>query len=434
MDMGRNWSYEDWQPGGERASFGDLSFDSRLHCGNGHDFVQVAPGHYRFRARVHLAPYAWRFFFRIDSPGDGREITLEVADFNHEGRTPWHESATAWSTDARTWRPFPIERLEIVDWTPTGHPELDRAYGDANHVPYGVRYRLRLDAPRIWFASPTPFTLQRRDTLLRSLSDIHPSRVTVEVIGQSAHSRRTGHPVAMARITGPGEWRRRTRIFVVAGEHPAEVAGMYACEGFMREVVRQPDWLGRFAFFFVPVLNVDGVFFGRTYFNVSPGITDGPGVNLSDTWDRRPCPEQRALWRTLIEVRPDLLVCLHNGRHRHQMDQFGDGITDPAPVTEALRRHLGFELQDRGRAQPGRLAEEAVTHLLACRGFLTETLLLERLPGCETYRDSYLEVGRQLARGYVAAMWDLCTWATDGPRIELPHLDAATPVVLAMGP
>ncbi|NLO07378.1 MAG: hypothetical protein GX131_16235, partial [candidate division WS1 bacterium] len=34
-------------------------------------------------------------------------------------------------------------------------------------------------------------------------------------------------------------------------------------------------------------------------------------------------------------------------------------------------------------------------------GFLTETLLLERLPGMPTFRDSYIEVGRQLARGYV---------------------------------
>jgi hypothetical protein len=37
-------------------------------------------------------------------------------------------------------------------------------------------------------------------------------------------------------------------------------------------------------------------------------------------------------------------------------------------------------------------------------GFLTETLLLERLPGCATCRDSYVEVGRQLARGYVEGL------------------------------
>jgi len=177
--MSRGWSCADWWPGGERVRLGDLVLDSTLHCGNAHDFVQVADGHIRFRSRVHLAPYAWRFLFTIDSPGDGREITLEVADFNHEGRTPWHESATAYSTDGERWLPFDPDRLEIVDWTPTGHPAVDDAYGAAMHIPYGVRYRLRLDAPRIWFASPTPFTLDYRDALLGELAEAHPGLVDV---------------------------------------------------------------------------------------------------------------------------------------------------------------------------------------------------------------------------------------------------------------
>ncbi len=402
--MGGKWSYEDWQPGGEHKRFGDITLDSRMHCGNACDLTEVGPGHYRFRSRVHLAPYAWRFLLRVDSPGDGREIILEVADFNHEGRTPWHESATVWSTDAMTWRPFDIDRLEIVDWTPTGYPDVDEAYGDASHVPYGVRYRLRLDAPRMWLASPTPFTLQHRDALLREVTAVDPPSVWTTVIGHSAHSRQTGYPVTMARITGPGLWRERKSIFVIAGEHAIETAGMYACEGFMHEVVARPDWLERFAFHFVPVLNVDGLFFGHTYFNVPPGITDGVGVNLSATWDERACPEQQALWQALTRARPDLLVSLHNGRHRREMDQFDDGENDAGPINEALRRHLGFGLVEREQTNPGRINTVAVRERLAGMGLLTETLLLEKLPGMPTFRDSYIEVGRQLARGYVEAM------------------------------
>ena len=404
MAMGAKWSYQQWRPGGERASFDGITLDSRMHCGGGQDFVRVAEGHYRFRARVHLAPYTWRFLIRVDSPGDGREITLEVADFNHEGRTPWHESGTVFSTDTMTWQPFDLSRLEIVDWTPTGYPEIDGAYGDATHVPYGVRYRLRLDAPRVWLASPTPFTLQHRDALLRDQQSLHPGQVKTFTIGCSAHSARTGYPVKMARVSGPGEWHHRTSVFVVAGEHPAETAGMYACEGGMREVISRHDWLERYAFFFVPILNVDGVFFGRTYLNVSPGITDGPGVNLSDTWDHRPAPEQRDLWRLLWGLRPDLLVCLHNGRHRHEMEQFDDGGARAPLVAEHLRRELGHRLVEAGRMREGRLPLKAVRQRNAGQGYLTETLLLERLADSATPRDSYLEVGRQLARGYVAAM------------------------------
>jgi hypothetical protein len=401
-----DWSYEDWQPGGERAQFGAVALDSRLHCGNGHDFTQVAPGHFRFRARCGLAPYAWRFLLAVESPGDGREITLEVADFNHEGRTRWHESATAYSTDdGATWRPLTTDRLEIVDWTPTGHAAIDEAYGDASHVPYGVRYRLTLDAPRILFASPTPFTLDYRDRLLDELAKQQPDTVAVARVARSTHSDATGYPVTMARMTAPGPWADRERVFVAAGEHPAESAGMYACEGFMREVLDRPNWLARFAFFFVPVVNVDGVFYGRTYFNVPPGITDGVGVNLSATWHERPAPAQQELWRFLAELRPRLLVSLHNGRHRDAMDQF----CDPGPASDvinaALRSHLGFDLVDAGPPKtPARLPREAMDRGVAEHGFLTETLLLERLPGERTFRDSYVEVGRQLARGYVEGL------------------------------
>ncbi len=404
------WSYEDWRPGGARASFGDITLDSTLHCGNGHDFAQIAAGHYRFRARCGLAPYAWRFLMEIESPGDGREITLEVADFNHEGRTPWHESATAYSLDGgESWLPFPTDRLEIVDWTPTGHREIDAAYGDASHLPYGVRYRLTLDAPRVLFASPTPFTLEHRDRLLAELAAERPDAVALATVAQSAHSPATGFPVRIARITAPGRWATRERVLVVAGEHPAESAGMYACEGFMREVLAHEEWLGRNAVFFVPVLNVDGVFFGRTYFNVSPGITDHPGVNLSATWHERPAPEQQGLWQFLQELRPRMLVSLHNGRHRRSMEQFCDPTPATAVINEAIRAQLGFELTEGGPPRsPARLPREAMDCGLTELGFLTETLLLERLPGCATFRESYREVGRQLARGYVEGL-RLCT-------------------------
>ena len=402
--MAAGWSRGQSRPGGERTRIGELLLDSTVHCGSGHDFVRVADGHVRFRARFPGAPYAWRFLFTIGSPGDGREITLEVADFNHEGRTPWHESATAYSRDGETWLPFDLDALEIVDWTPTGDRAADEACGDASHVPYGVRYRLRLDAPHIWLASPTPFTLEYRDRLLDGLRRAHRELVEVSAVAQSTHSRATGFPVTAARIGLPGPGKRR-RVFVIAGEHAAESAGMYACEGFMREVLARPEWLGRYEFLFVPVYNVDGVFFGRTYFSVAPGLTDGPGVNLSATWGERPAPEQRDLWALLERFRPDLLVSLHNGRHRAAMDQ----LCDPGPATDAinaaLRAHLGFELVDAGPPRaPARLPREAVDRGLAGLGFLTETLLLCRLPGMPTFADSYVEVGRQLARGYVAGM------------------------------
>ncbi len=74
-------------------------------------------------------------------------------------------------------------------------------------------------------------------------------------------------------------------------------------------------------------------------------------------------------------------------------------------MNAVIRRHLGFELHDAGPPeQPARLPREAIDRGLARHAFLTETLLLCRLPGQPTFRDSYVEVGRQLARGYIEGL------------------------------
>ena len=258
------WSYQDWKPGGERTTLDDITFDSTIHCGNGHNFVRVADGHYRFRARIDHAPYAWRFYFKVECPkAIGRTITLEVADFDHAGRTPWHEGATVYSTNDRDWLSVPTGDITIVPWTPTGDTATDQKYGDPSHIPYGVRYRFKLTAPAMWLAVPTPYTLAQRDRLLDQLQRAHPTRVKVSTVGTSYHSQEHGFPLRMARITAPGDASRRKAVFVIAGEHCAETAGIYACEGWMHEVLAHDDWLEDFAFYFVPIVNVDGIVLRR---------------------------------------------------------------------------------------------------------------------------------------------------------------------------
>ncbi|MBM4051061.1 MAG: hypothetical protein FJ279_38680 [Planctomycetes bacterium] len=118
--MTRPWTCRDWKPGGERMSLGDLTFDSTAHCGVGQDFREVSPGHYGFRARAGFEPYCWRFHFRIESPGDGRDITLEVADFNHFGQEFWQQQAAVLSRDGVTWLDLGVQNIRVVPWTPTG--------------------------------------------------------------------------------------------------------------------------------------------------------------------------------------------------------------------------------------------------------------------------------------------------------------------------
>ena len=409
------WSYADWKPGGQRTTLDGITFDSTIHCGNGHDFIRVGPEHYRFRARIDHAPYAWRFYFRIECPeAVGRTITLEVADFNHAGRTVWHESATVYSTDDEEWRSLPAEDIKIVPWTPTGAEASGAKYGDRSHVPYGVQYRLRLVKPVIYFAVPTPYTLQRSKRLLDRLAKEHPKLVEVKTIGQTYHSEKHGYPLRMAKITAPGA-SARENVVIIAGEHCAESAGLYACEGWMLEVLEHPDWLEEFAFHFVPVVNVDGLYYGASYYGMAPELAQGIGQNISSNWTQRTLPEIKILWSKLDELRPVFFASLHNGRHRRTMEAFGPAGPGTDALVTAWRRELGFEfdgVRSHGASDRawGVLSRAGVTQL----AYTIETVLLCRQEGSDTFQESYVETGRQLARGTVAALREL------GPRAKLP--------------
>ena len=400
------WAYRHWTPGGERTTLDGITFDTTIHCGNGHNFVKVADAHYRFRARIDHAPYTWRFCVKLHCPrAVGRTITLEVADFDHGGRNLWQERATVASTDGEHWQPLGTRNISIVPWTPTGHAAADARYGDRGHIPYGVQYRLKLTAHTLWLASPTPYTLDRRDTVLAELATAHPTLVHTTTIGHSAHSKAHGHPLRMTRITAPGDATTREAIFLIAGEHCSETAGIHACEGWMREVLAHPDWLRQFAFYFVPIVNVDGVFYGATYYNLAPSLAKGIGQNISMNWADRTLPEVKALWTQLTRLRPVFFASLHNGRHRRTMEAFGPPGTGTDALLAAWRRELGHPFQGIRSHGPatrayGVLDQAGITHL----AYTIETLLLCRQKGFDTFQASYLATGRQLARGTVAAL------------------------------
>jgi len=411
-----------WKPGGERVCIDGITFDSTIHCGNGYDFQRVAKDHYRFRARVGREPYAWRLYFKIECPqAVGREITLEVADFNHAGRTLFHESATAWSTDDQHWQTLEPQRMEIVAATPTGRAELDAKYGDRSHVPYGVRYRLRLAGPQMWFAVPTPYTLQRRDQLLDGLATANTNLVSLITVGQTRHSATHSYATRAVRIAAPDENPKRENIVVIAGEHSAETAGMFACEGWMDEVLAHRDWLGRYAFYFVPIVNVDGVYYGSSYYNLPATLTEGVGENISTGWRERRLPEVKALWPLLAEWRPIFFASLHNGRHRTAMEVFGPQSSGTDALLAAWRRELGLPVERvvmrEGNRAWNMLSESGITPL----AYTIETLLLVRQKDCASFQDSYLQTGRQLARGTVAALDARPT----GPEVKPLQLAAA---------
>ena len=405
--MSSGWSYRDWRLGGQRDTFGDITFDSTIHCGAGQGFERPAPGHFLVRGRPGLVTYSWRLHFRIESPGDGREIVIEAADFNHFGQELWQEQATVISYDGETWRDLGLANTEIVPWTPTGHAEDDASIDDGWHPPYGVRHRLKLDAPVIWFATPTPYTLERSRAHLESLQR-RCDFFRVLDLGPTHHTAHHGHPLLGMRIARGEDHSGKIRVVIVAGEHPSESAGMYAADGILDELLRNVDLLSEFAFWVVPATCVDGIAYGRSYHNVDPDEPALRGMNIARDWAERTQPETRAVWELLEDAQPHCVMNLHNGRHRLEYEICASAQPRLATLMRHLREHLAIPLEHwRPYPDPDALNSNVLQAGIAEETLLVETLLLRRPPGCQTFKDGYRRAGMEVLRGLVAGLKEL---------------------------
>ena len=411
--MSDAWSYRKWNPRGERVRLGDVTFDSAIDGGAGQNFQLLGSDRVRFRARAGLEPYSWRFCFCIESPGDRRVITLEAADFNHFGQELWQEQAAVVSRDGETWTDLGTENMTIVPWTPTGRKDEDDSIDDGSHPPYGVRYRVRLDAKKIWLASPTPYSLRHCATHLPALAE-RCAFFTSKDIGRAHHSEEHGFPLSMVRAAKPGGTEDKLRVVVLAGEHPSETAGMYACEGLMEEILRTTDLLSDFSFWIVPVVNVDGVAFGRTYHNVDPKEPASPGVNLARDWGDRTQPETQATWQAIESLRPHCVISLHNGRHRREFEVCAPPQPHLATLLRHLREHLPLPIEHWRPYNAGAIPGVAILSGVAETALCFETLLLQKLPQCETFRDSYRRTGALLLRGLVHGLREI----SDRPQMR----------------
>ncbi len=190
---------------------------------------------------------------------------------------------------------------------------------------------------------------------------------------------------------------------------------MYAPEGLLEELLRTHDLLADFDFWVVPIVNVDGVVFGKSYHHVAPDPAD-VGVNLARDWTDRTQPETQAVWRVLEQVQPHCVPSLHNGRHRRECEAWAPPHPGLATMMDALREHLPVPLQHWRPDTPGMLTHEisrvaASRHVRAllceARPLCFETLLLRKLPGCAAFTEGYRRTGMALARGLVASLRDL---------------------------
>jgi len=181
----------------------------------------------------------------------------------------------------------------------------------ATEVTANGRVRLPVEMPgsRLFVARVQPYGIPDLERLLafarrRSLAKIQAVGKTVE-----------GRPLEIMCLGNP---KAPHRVFVRARAHPWESGGSWVVEGLVRRLLRGDAEAKRFlrgyCVYVMPMANKDGVFHGRTRFNLN-------GKDLNRGWespaDARWAPENDALEQWLESSirsarRPDFALDLHN--------------------------------------------------------------------------------------------------------------------------
>jgi Zinc carboxypeptidase len=235
-----------------------------------------AAGHFHFCVHAKPGSVLILEFKNLDNVYNGRP-----------GSVANELKAAVVSSDAKEWRPVPLERLP----------------GDR------VRLTVTMPGPELYVARVEPYRLS---DLENWLALIRPNpKVKITPIGTTAE----GRPLEVVRV---GYTDARFRVFLRARAHAWEPGGNWIVEGLVNRLLKDDieanKDLSMYCVYVMPMANKDGVARGRTRFN-------SRGKDLNREWDHPAdpvlAPENHALesWlEGMIKKRqaPHLALELHN--------------------------------------------------------------------------------------------------------------------------
>ncbi len=332
-----------------------IAFSSRIPSGNGHTFTKVGSDTFRFHIQNDGEPFAQYFHIEIRSDTLPRRMRLQVAD-----GVAWGKPASPY-----TWYKPVTSNDGGMSWTTPDMTAILLSEGSAIGDQM-VEYAFTLNDSPIRFASVIPHTLPDLARWLAGLA--RSSHVQVGTCGRTAQGREIPSIYLTNRAIPDNG---KARIFIMAGQHPAETEPRYVIQYMVDAIVASPHLFDHLEFKIVPMVNVDGVELGRSYTNVH-------NVNLSTSWSDLTQAEIEALRTEITRFRPHLFVDLHSGafpfvsRIHYAMDESNRQMLEEA-IAGALRE-LPF-----GHMQP---AADRSVDVLRRQGLVTSGFIFEvsRLP------------------------------------------------------
>lgn len=143
--------------------------------------------------------------------------------------------------------------------------------------------------------------------------------VKIEKAGESQERRN----IWLLKITDESPEERKKRIIILARTHAGEVSGSFSIEGMVEWILSKEPmsqfFLSRFVFYFLPMINPDGVYKGYSHHPRLEG-----GIEIENVENRLPDRAHETLKTILDRIRPDIYLSHHQWFNKNY-----DGIYSP---------------------------------------------------------------------------------------------------------
>ena len=349
-----------------------MQLTTDFECGGGKRLTALGDGHWRLEASGDGSGYDKYFCVKVTSePAEApAELLLEIhpdADLGEDGANfrASHFPSHIWCCggDWSGWRPLRNTWEDAV----TFH---DRVIDLRIPVQPGTQ---------LYVATNPPCRYSDLLGWIERLRERHGARLQADSIGQSAE----GRDIPVLRLPGPRPGL--PKLVVLAGQHPSEHCGSWACEGIVEyglsSIREARDLLGRFDLAVVPMINPDGNVHGLSGANAEGVNLFGDFTGASDGQQPK-AVESRRLWEWLSgESPPQVILHFHGYMGWQQFAQPPyDGVyflRDAEQLYQAPEQLAAYRaIQDRlifetpgytASWRAGLLTDESLEHHLARR-------------------------------------------------------------------
>jgi len=295
----------------------DIIFNSKFDMGNliNVTYQSGAPGYRYYTAAVNYSTASgftdkhWWFYFSMENVA-GKTVTISIvngttADYStsQTAGNRWPEIEPVYSYDNITWERVPLSGVTF--------DRAARTFTMNVTVPIGYN--------KIWLAPLPPYNIAKRDALFAEFAS--SPYLTVTSLGTTPG----GQELKVATITDPAYPDEvKFKSYVTAQQHAGEVPSSWDAEGLIRYLLSDDPTAAAirrsYIFRIVPIVNVDGVYYGRCRYTP---LRNGVQYDLNRWWNTDPITnapfEVQKIYQDIQAFKPNSFDDFHSTINTEQV-------------------------------------------------------------------------------------------------------------------